>query len=162
MRIRIFGCVASGKSTLAKKIGKELNLPVFSTDDFVYEKNYSNKRDLKKRNDLAQKAIVKKDWVIEGVHHAKWIEGASKKVDFIIILKVPLSKLIFRLIKRSFSEKNNRFNFKSTSKLIFELIRDYKSDFLAYNKIVQGKNYFISKDVTVFEFKKATNKKHIN
>ena len=52
MKIRIFGGIASGKSTLAKKLGKKLNIPVYSTDDFVYTK------DFKRRNEKERIKII--------------------------------------------------------------------------------------------------------
>ena len=51
MKIYIVGAVSSGKSTLAKKLSKELKIPYKSLDDVVYDVNESNSCSSIKRAD---------------------------------------------------------------------------------------------------------------
>ncbi|MFA5763289.1 MAG: hypothetical protein WC915_00580 [archaeon] len=151
MRIRIFGDIASGKSTLAKKLNRELNIPVFTTDEFVYLEKYTKKRSIKERNKLADKIIKQKDWIIEGVHHSDWIKGASEKADLIIIFDVCLPRLIFRIIKRTIFQTSWDNKFKSMVTLIKMLLRDSKNDLIAYKNIAKSKNYLIGPKFSVKE-----------
>ncbi|EGT3616940.1 hypothetical protein FHH43_11970 [Clostridium perfringens] len=70
MKILIFGIVASGKTTLAKKLSKELSIPYFEDDciawGFLDGKRY-------KHSDEEQKSIIEKidkneSWIIEGTY----------------------------------------------------------------------------------------------
>ena len=66
----IFGIVASGKTTLARKLSSEYNIPYYEGDciawGFPREERY-------KRSDTEQKNIIrnidkKGDWIIEGTY----------------------------------------------------------------------------------------------
>ena len=158
MKIRIFGDIASGKTTLAKKLGKELGASVFSTDNFVYKKKYVTKRSPKERALLVNQAIKKKNWVVEGVHHSEWISSAAQKADIIIVFQVPLRKLVYRIIKRTIFEEKGKRKIRDMLKLIFMLLRDSKKDIVAYKKIAKTKKHIISSKITVEDVKRKLNK----
>jgi adenylate kinase family enzyme len=155
MKIRIFGDIASGKSTLAKKLGNELGVSVFTTDECVYLKKYAKKRSTSERKKLAEKIIIQKNWIIEGVHHSDWIRGAAKKSDLIIIFDVWTPKLIYRIIKRTIFEEKQNNKFKSMVTLIKMLLRDSKDDLRAYKKIAKNKNHLIGSNFSISQIKSA-------
>lgn len=106
MKILIFGIVASGKTTLARKLSQELNIPYFEGDcvawGFPNEKRY-------KRSDEEQKSIIKKideneSWIIEGTYRESQ-RSAYDLADKIIFLDIPLYKRKFRIITRFIKQK---------------------------------------------------------
>jgi len=159
MKIRIFGDIASGKSTLANKLGKEFKIPVFSTDDFMYKIKYTKKRSEFERKKIASKIIKKNNWIIEGTHHSDWIGDAAKRADLIIVFNVSLFTLIFRIIKRTIFEEKSKQKFRDMFRLIKMLLKYSKEDNIAYRKIALTKKHLISDTILVNDVKKVLNKK---
>lgn len=106
MKILIFGIVASGKTTLAKKLSEKLSIPYFEGDciawGFPEEKRF-------KRSNLVQLETINtlnmnKSWIIEGTYRE------SQKIlydyaDKIIFLDTPLYIRIYRIITRFVRQK---------------------------------------------------------
>ena len=117
MKILIFGIVASGKTTLARKLSKELSIPYYEGDciawGFPNEKRY-------KRSNEGQKEIIDKinengAWIVEGTYRE------SQKVlydlaDKIIFLDTPLYIRRYRIISRFIKQKvgYEKSNYKPT------------------------------------------------
>ncbi|MBE6082150.1 hypothetical protein EQM13_06855 [Acidilutibacter cellobiosedens] len=117
MKILIFGIVASGKTTLARKLSKELSIPYYEGDciawGFPNEKRY-------KRSNEEQKEIIDKinengAWIVEGTYRE------SQKVlydlaDKIIFLDTPLYIRRYRIISRFIKQKvgYEKSNYKPT------------------------------------------------
>ncbi|MBQ8597929.1 MAG: AAA family ATPase, partial [Lachnospiraceae bacterium] len=70
MKILIFGIVASGKTTLAKKLSKELNIPYYEGDciawGFPGEERY--KRTDEEQAEMIDKINENPDWIVEGTY----------------------------------------------------------------------------------------------
>ena len=70
MKILIFGSVASGKTTLAKNISKQLNIPYYEGDciawGFPNEKRY--KRSDKEQEKRVEKINKRSEWIVEGTY----------------------------------------------------------------------------------------------
>ena len=121
MKILILGIVASGKTTLARKLSQELSIPYFEGDciawGFPNEKRY-------KRSDEEQKSIIEKideneSWIIEGTCRESQ-RSAYDLADKIIFLDTPLYKRTFRIITRFIKQKIGveKSNYKPTFEML--------------------------------------------
>jgi adenylate kinase family enzyme len=134
MKILILGIVASGKTTLAKELSKELNIPHFEGDciawGFPNEKRY-------KRSDEEQKSIIEKideneSWIIEGTCR-KSQQFAYDLADKIFFLDTPLYKRKFRIITRFIKQKMGleKSNYKPNFEMLkhmFKWTNDFEKD----------------------------------
>lgn len=136
MKIYIVGSVSSGKSTLAKKLSKELNIPYTSLDDVVYEVDSSNRCSNTKRTDserdkLFNSIISGDNWIIEDVGRSYFKDGL-KKSDKIILLETNKYIRNYRIVKRFMRQKlgiekcSYDPNFKML-KLMLQWSKDYDS-----------------------------------
>lgn len=106
-KIYIIGSVGSGKTTLAKRLSKELNINYYELDNVTWEYN-PNGND-RRRNDkeiieIFEKIISQKDWIIENV--GKDIYSlAYEKADTIIYIDLPKKILYKRIIHRWIKQK---------------------------------------------------------
>lgn len=70
MKILIFGSVASGKTTLAKKLSKELNIIYYEGDCIAWgslnEQRY--KRSNEEQKEVIDKINKNSSWIIEGTY----------------------------------------------------------------------------------------------
>lgn len=146
MKILIFGSVASGKTTLAKKLSKELNIIYYEGDciawGFPNEQRY-------KRSDEEQKEVIDKidknsSWIIEGTYR----ESQRILYDFadkIIFLDTPLYIRRYRIISRFIKQKigYEKSNYEPTFNMLrhmfkwindFEKTRNFHENRLMYYK----------------------------
>lgn len=148
MKIRIFGATASGKSTLSKYLGEQLNLPSFSTDKVKYPNNFETEIPEKDRANFIKKNIKTK-WIVEGVHYEDWCKSTYENADCIIVLEKPIITLIYRIIKRTLTNKEIKYSnkFKDISKLIKMLFIYAKKENKIYREIAkkQNKPYYVIK-----------------
>lgn len=66
-KITIVGGPGTGKSTLAKNLGKVLNLPVYHIDAIEHLENWE-KRNSKERDDIILNKIEEPKWVMDGTY----------------------------------------------------------------------------------------------
>lgn len=104
MKIYIVGSVASGKSTLAKKMSKSLGISYQSLDEIVHIPDKTNpwgnrKRPIEERDSLFYSVIQQSSWIIEDTGRSCFEEGL-KMADTIILLEIPPRLRNCRIIKR--------------------------------------------------------------
>ena len=86
MKILIIGYCASGKSTLAKKIGDILNVPVFHLDKEFFLSDWKE-RDKKESEQIIENILKNnKSWVIEGNFMKISPESRIKSCDKLIFM----------------------------------------------------------------------------
>ena len=65
-KILIIGDAGRGKTTLAKKLSKKLNIPSHSTDDYFWEVKFSKPRDRQKSVEQISELYRGDRWIVEG------------------------------------------------------------------------------------------------
>jgi len=104
MKMYIVGSVASGKSTLAKKLSEILSISYQSLDEVVYITDKSNywgnrKRPVKDRDKLFYSVIHQPKWIIEDAGRICF-ENGLKEADTVVLLEIPTKIRNYRIIKR--------------------------------------------------------------
>ena len=111
MKILIIGNGGTGKSTLAQKIGKELDIPVTYLDLIMWNKNWDRlpEREFKKK--IAEITSTK-NWVIEGWGYHSTLNDRIEKADVIIYLQYPLQFCLKSVLERNtnYNNKKNPFD----------------------------------------------------
>lgn len=131
MKILILGSVASGKTTLAKKISDELSIIHYEGDciawGFPNEKRY--KRSIQEQKEIIDKIDENNSWIIEGTCRE------SQKIlydlaDKIIFLDTPLYIRIYRIIFRFIKQKigYEKSNYKPTYDMLKHMFK-WTNDF---------------------------------
>ncbi|MEJ2268107.1 MAG: AAA family ATPase, partial [Nanoarchaeota archaeon] len=134
-KIFILGNMGSGKSTLAKIISEKLEIKCYDLDDIFWTKKFDKKRSKKIRDKMFKELCDKDKWIIEGAY-ATWIEYGIKKAEVIILLKIPVKSLLWRITKRSikrekkknFGEERYQRSFKDYMNLIKATLKYYKRE----------------------------------
>lgn len=104
MKLYIVGSVASGKSTLAKKISKSVGVSNQSLDEIVHVSDKTNpwgnrKRSIEERDSLFYSVMQQPSWIIEDTGRPCFEEGL-KMADTIILLEISPRLRNYRIIKR--------------------------------------------------------------
>ncbi len=131
MRIAIIGNVASGKSTLARQISKDKNIPITIVDALQLLPNLTI-RPYKQTIEILSEIQQQESWIIDGYGPLDILEQRFKLADQIIFCDPPVYKNYYRLFKRQlkniFSPREelpkgaNELNWAHTIKL-FKTIR---------------------------------------
>ena len=66
MKILIIGIVASGKTTLARKLSKENNITNYEIDSIVHDDINKRKRTNEEQQEIIEKINKQENWIIEG------------------------------------------------------------------------------------------------
>lgn len=115
MKIYIIGSVGSGKSTLARQLSLALGATHFETDNFVWQRQEGGdvRNAVAVRDAQFLEAIMKPDWIIEGVHSG-WTEGAISSADIVVFLDIPFNLRTYQFIVRYLKQKagKERSNYK--------------------------------------------------
>ncbi len=98
-----------GKTTLALKLAKKLEIPHFSTDDFFYEVKFTKKREKQESIDKIIEIYKKDKWIVEGTTR-HLLEPGVDSADIIIYLEYPnvamqWVRLIQRHIRRRYKSR---------------------------------------------------------
>jgi adenylate kinase family enzyme len=97
-RIAIVGCGGSGKSTIARQLGKLLDLPVTHLDAIYYDQNW---QPLPQEEFAAQqeKLVAGERWLIEG-NYASTLPIRLAAADTVIFLDLPASTCLWGIVQR--------------------------------------------------------------
>lgn len=134
MKVLIFGSVASGKTTLARKLSEKLDITHYEGDNIAW--GFRDNGERYKRSGTEQAEIIeeinqKSDWIIEGTYRA------SQKIlydyaDKIVFLDTPLLLRKFRIVLRFIKQQLGleKCHYKSDFKM-FKLMFKWTKDFEA-------------------------------
>lgn len=131
-KIYIIGSVASGKSTLAKKLSKKLKIDCFELDKVIWNDEKHVKRSKMEVSNLFLKILSNDAWIIEDVGRNDFLEGI-KQADIVYFLDINKYLIYFRILKRWIFQKLNieKYNYKPNLKTLIQLFKwakNYKND----------------------------------
>lgn len=152
MKILIIGIVASGKTTLARKLSELLGIKHYEIDTIVHDDDKRIKRSEDEQKRIFKMINKNDEWIIEGTlrEHLFYL---CDMADKIIYLDVPLNvrrvRIFIRFIKQLFGiEKcNYKVNFKML-RLMYKWTNDFEKNKFAFedklfkygNKVIVEKN----------------------
>ena len=111
MKILIIGNGGTGKSTLAQKMGADLNIPVTYLDLIMWNKNWDRLSEKDFTKQLAR-ILPDKDWIIEGWGYHSTLFNRIEKADVIVYLQYPLEFCLKSVLERNkkYNNKKNPFD----------------------------------------------------
>ena len=122
MKIDIIGSVASGKTTLARKISMKYQIPYYEKDNIVWERtsNGDQKRTPEERDKIFQEIIQSNNWIVEGSPR-DCLQESFDYCDYIIVLNEKTHVRLFRVIKRWILQRcgKEKYNSKPTLKFLY-------------------------------------------
>ena len=102
-KIAIIGGPGTGKSTLAKNLGKEMKLPVYHIDGIHHLKNWEI-RPTQERDAIVSEKVKEPKWVIDGTYKAT-LEERVINADLIIFLDYSTIAKLKGILSRYFKNK---------------------------------------------------------
>lgn len=108
-RILILGDSGRGKTTLANKLSKNLDLPFYSTDDFFWKIKFTEPNSSQDMINKAKETSDLSEWIIEG-GSARMVNQIIDKADLIINLEFRnIFSQWYSIIKRNRTRDNESF-----------------------------------------------------
>lgn len=142
MKILIIGTVATGKTTLARKLSKKYKIKYYEIDSIVHDdENNGRKRTKEEQNEIINKINKNKDWIIEGVLR-KNLEYLLELSDEIIYLDIPKYKRNIRILIRFVKQKLKieKVNYKPNFEMLKNMYKWSNEDEKRKNEIQQKLN----------------------
>ncbi len=100
MRISIRGVSCSGKTSLAKRLSKELNIQHIELDELYWLPEWKA-RNLTEFLKLVSSQLESESWVMDG-NYSKVYNNLNPQYDYLIWLDYPFFKIMWRYFKRTF------------------------------------------------------------
>ena len=112
-KILVVGCVGSGKSTYAKKLGKKLNIPVYGIDEIVHDDANGVRRSLDEQKRLINEVDSNDKWIIEGALREE-LYFLLDMADQIIMIDLDRDVVEHRVITRYIKQQRGieKINYK--------------------------------------------------
>lgn len=119
MKILIVGSVASGKTTLARKLSNILEMKHYEIDSVVHDDSKGCKRSAKEQLKIFKEIDDNADWIIEGTLR-KHLFYLASWADKIIFLDPPLRVRKFRIFTRFMKQllRIEKCNYKVSWKML--------------------------------------------
>lgn len=100
MKIAIIGHAGAGKSTLAKKLGREYGIPVLHLDKLQFLPNWQSRPKDEFYQLLSDFLDQENSWVIDGTYTKHLFERRLAEADQIIYLNINPWLSLYRVVKR--------------------------------------------------------------
>lgn len=143
-KIYIVGIVASGKTTLAKRLSKEMQIPYYELDCIVHVKTDKERY---KRTSEEQVEEIKRidslgDWIIEGTYR-KSCHCLLEIADRIIFLDPPLWLRKFRILTRFVKQQLHieSCHYKSDLNMLMMMYKwtsDFEKNRVQFEEMIDG------------------------
>jgi adenylate kinase family enzyme len=113
-RIVVVGVSGNGKTTLSRRLGLRLGLPVTELDALVHQPGWTEASDDDFRRDVkAAMSGAPDGWVLDGLYQRKIGDLILRRADTLVWLDQPLALVLRRLVKRAVNDivtKRDLFN----------------------------------------------------
>lgn len=154
MKILIIGIVASGKTTLAKKLSKEYNIKHYEIDLIVHDDKDNYKRTNEEQQNLIKRINENDNWIIEGTLR-KNLFNLLQLADIIIYLDIPLMVRKRRILTRFIKQKLRieKSNYKPDLKMLKNMYK-WTKDFEKNKKEFENTISKPGKKIIVLKSKK--------
>ncbi|MFC7679946.1 hypothetical protein [Paenibacillus sp. GCM10028914] len=133
-KIFIIGIVASGKTTLARRLSKQIGIPWYELDAIVHHQTNNGRI---KRTPQEQMEVIKEidrqgQWIFEGTDRESY-RCLYEMADTIIFLDPPLWKRKIRIVTRYFKQQSGleQAHYKSDLKMLrmmFQWTNDFEKN----------------------------------
>lgn len=140
MKILIIGIVASGKTTLAKKIAEQTNIKYYEIDTIVHDDFNNRKRLNSEQIEIINKINKSNDWIIEGVLRKNLyilLELANEIIYLDIPLRVRKRRIFLRYIKQKIGIE--KCNYKPNKEILDNMYKwtyEYEKEKNNFEKIL--------------------------
>jgi adenylate kinase family enzyme len=105
-RVSILGCGGAGKSTLARKIGELINIPVIHLDTVFWKAGWiMTPKD--EQAPIMEGLVKRESWVIDG-NYTGTVDMRFSRSDTIIYMDFPRRLCFWRVFKRIFMYRKKR------------------------------------------------------
>ncbi len=149
-KIYIIGIVASGKTTLAKRLSIQFNIPFYELDSIVWHKTEDQryKRKPEQQLEIINNIDSEGNWIIEGTYRES-CHCLFDIADKIIFLDTPLWKRKYRILLRYVKQKLGieKCNYNSDFKMLksmYKWTKDFEHNRADFEKMLnQYKNKLI-------------------
>ena len=119
MKVLIIGIVASGKTTLARRLSIESGIKHYEIDSIVYDDLNNRKRSNEEQQEIIKKINKNHSWIIEGTLRSN-LDNLLDMADVIVYIDIPLNvrkrRILSRFIKQLF--RIEKCNYKPTFKML--------------------------------------------
>ncbi len=156
-KITIIGNVASGKTELARRLSKRLDIPVTHIDGVQFDQNL-NIGDLDRTRTILKKVQEQEAWIIDGQGPLDMFEKRFTQANLIIFIDLPIylnfMLLTYRLLKNIFSPRKE-LPVGSKELSWAHIKKQYRTTWVIHKKMrselirMLNRNEFRSKVVTV-------------
>ena len=129
MKILIVGIVASGKTTLAKRLSKEENISHYEIDSIVHDDLNKRKRSGEEQLNIINDINKNNDWIIEGTLRKNLdilLDFADKIIFIDIDKKIRKRRIISRYIKQKL--RIEKCNYKPSLEMVKDMFK-WTNDF---------------------------------
>lgn len=120
LKLDIIGSVASGKTTLAKRVAKKFNVPHYEKDNIVWERTPEGdkKRTPEERDKYFNEIINKSEWIVEGSPRES-LKESFYCCDYIIVLDEKTIVRLIRVFRRWINQRKGKEQYNSKPTLTF-------------------------------------------
>lgn len=158
MKILIIGIVASGKTTLAKKLSIKTNIEYYEIDSIVHDDKNNLKRSVEEQQKIIEKINNKNNWIIEGTLR-KNLYNLLDISDKIIYLDIPLKvrkrRILLRFLKQKL--KIEKCNYKPTIKMLKNMYK-WTDDFEKGKELFEKEIFKYKNKLVILKNKKQIKK----
>lgn len=119
MKVLIIGIVASGKTTLAKRLSFESGIKHYEIDSIVYDDLNNRKRSNEEQQEIIKKINKNHSWIIDGTLR-KNLDNLLDMADLIIYIDIPIGIRKRRILSRFIKQllRIEKCNYKPTFKML--------------------------------------------
>lgn len=119
MKVLIVGIVASGKTTLARRLSFESGIKHYEIDSIVYDDLNNRKRSNVEQQEIIEQINKNDRWIIEGTLR-KNLNNLLDLADTIVYIDIPLNIRKIRILSRFIKQllRIEKCNYKPTFKML--------------------------------------------